>query len=189
MPLTNPTCILTTTIAIEGKPMEGEEKGPREHAADRPRPVIGEGHPPKRRKSFDPRFQPLEESDVKYFRKNYAFIGELRRQELQKHMAQLKEMEADQEKKNSDECRKLKAQVLKEKQRVGEMDRKRLEVDLRDRLARAELDAVAHGKKPYYVRDDDIRRLTTAIRYTRLAGTKKGDRLLNKVNERRSKPP
>lgn len=176
----------------KGKKGEKEEKGerrPREYAADKPRPVIGTTQASRKGRSFDPRFQPLNEEDIKHFRKNYAFIGELRRQELQEHLGQLKEMEADDTKKGTKEYQELRAKVLKEKQRVGEMERKRLEVDLRDRLARAELDAIAHGKKPYYVRDDEIRRLTTAMRYGRLAGTRKGERLLSKANARRGKPP
>ncbi|KAE8304950.1 hypothetical protein GL50803_0033809 [Giardia duodenalis] len=154
---------------------------PREKAADKVIPTYEQ--PPKRPQRNlqhgDPRF--IGKINQLEVQRNYAFIGELRREELKECDAQYRALSEDtpEEKREA-----LRMKLLKLKRQVGEMERRKAEEDIREKLVKAELRAIVQGKRPDFIKDRDIKRLTSESLYCASAGTRKGDRRLQKARRR-----
>lgn len=155
---------------------------PREKGADRVIPTY-EQPSKKSQKSIhcgDPRF--IGKVNQLEVQRNYAFIGELRREELKECDAQYRALPEDTP---AEQREILRAKLLKLKKQVGEMERRKAETEMREKLVKAELRAIAQGKKADFVKDKDIKRFTSESLYCASAGTRRGDRKLQKARKKR----
>lgn len=156
---------------------------PREKAANRVIPTYEQSSKKSQEtlQHGDPRF--IGKVNQLEVQRNYAFIGELRREELKECEAQYRALPAD----ASEDVREtLRAKLLKLKKQVGEMKRRKAETEMREKLVKAELRAIAQGKKASFVKDKDIKRFTSESLYCASVGTRKGDRRLQKARRKQS---
>ncbi|EFO62468.1 Hypothetical protein GLP15_2366 [Giardia lamblia P15] len=156
---------------------------PREKAADKVIPTYEQSgkRPQRNLQHGDPRF--IGKVNQLEVQRNYAFIGELRREELKECDAQYRALSEDtpEEKREA-----LRMKLLKLKKQVGEMERRKAEADMREKLIKAELRAIAQGKRPDFIKDRDIKKLTSESLYCASAGTRKGDRRLQKARRKQN---
>lgn len=155
---------------------------PREKGADKTIPTYEQFS--KKKQGYihhgDPRF--IGKVNQLEVQRNYAFIGDLRREELRECDAQYRALPED----TPEEQREaLRTKLLRLKKQVGEMERRKAETEMREKLVKAELRAIAQGKKANFVREKDIKRFTSESLYCASAGTRKGDRKLQKARKKR----
>ncbi|EPY52409.1 DUF947 family rRNA processing protein [Schizosaccharomyces cryophilus OY26] len=129
----------------------------------------------------DPRFDSLSGNlNKEKVKKNYSFVFEYRKKEIEQLREELKKC------KDSERAEALKATL---KSLLSKMERnfeeERAERVLREQRAH-ERDQVKQGKKPFYMKKSDQKKLIQLDKYKSMEGTKKLDRYLEKKLRKRS---
>ncbi|KAI8048374.1 hypothetical protein BDF22DRAFT_658346 [Syncephalis plumigaleata] len=136
-----------------------------------------------KKKSRDPRFDRLSgHFNEDLFQKAYGFIDEYRQSELQQMKQQLKKT------KKPEMTAELQREIKRmESKEASRQETKRLQ-EFKRRLRKEEAEKVKQGKKPYFIKQSEVKRLALVDKYEQLAkhegGTAKLDRILEKRRKR-----
>lgn len=163
--------------------VRSDKNQPQEVSSKVPVSVLRQVVAPVRHKAHDPRFDTaLGHYNADLFAKSYAFVGDLQRQELAELQTRLKATrdvrEADRMQRVVDRLKSMEATKRRtENQKLLLKERRQVEQEL-----------VAKGKRPFYLKKTDVRRMELADKYKKLK-EKSGDKAIDvdKLVEKRRK--
>ena len=128
-----------------------------------------------RRRHRDPRFDNLSgKFNEDLFEKSYSFVEDMKKEELKTVKKQFKKVK-NQEKKSS--LHKL-LQRMEEQEKVNDLKAKRKESEKKRK--REEFSGRAAGKKVFYMKKNDARKLELVDEYKKLKASGKIDKVLNR---------
>ncbi|RKP26693.1 hypothetical protein SYNPS1DRAFT_21596 [Syncephalis pseudoplumigaleata] len=136
-----------------------------------------------KKKGRDPRFDRLSgHFNEDLFQKAYGFIDDYRQSELQQMKQELKKT------KQPEKAAKLQHEIKRlESKEATRQETKRMQ-ELKRRLRKEEAEKVKQGKKPYFIKRSEFKRIALVDKYEQLAkhegGTAKLDRILEKRRKR-----
>ncbi|KAJ3414374.1 hypothetical protein HDV05_006648 [Chytridiales sp. JEL 0842] len=163
------------------KPKRTNKHAPAEVTSKKPvsrfRKVIEDTQP----KSLDPRFNPLSGTfNPGLFKTSYSFLQSYEKSELQQLRDSIKKLPANSEKRIEMERelqRRLSRKMQKEKEEKVE--------GVKREWKKKELEAVKNGKKPYFLKKGDVKKLTLVNQYKNMSAAQV-DKLLEKRRKKNS---
>lgn len=155
----------------KNRPMEMSSKRPVYHSKD----TI----PVKKKTTRDPRFDDLSgEFNEHYFKTNYSFVFDIKAREKEKIKKKIKK-EKNPEKK--EELRNLLNRIEQQDQAEKQKDKRK---ELEKEWKKKEKSHVEHGKKPYFLKKTDLRKLELAEKYKELQKSGKLEKYLSKKRKK-----
>lgn len=148
------------------------DEAPLEVSAKKRPPRVGSAlsklAPPRSRRARDPRFDDMcGEYNESHFRAAYGFLDAAKQEEL-------KEMQAAARKaKDPEERDKLRRVADKYRSEIAMQQRRDRERSERTRVRRQEVRAVEQGKKPFFLKKSDRKKVNLAEQFLELQGTGK----------------
>ncbi|XP_071161576.1 ribosomal RNA processing protein 36 homolog [Mytilus edulis] len=152
---------------------------PMEMSSKRPVRLSKESDPAKKKMTRDPRFDDLSgEYNESYFKSNYSFLYDIKSREKEKIKKTMKK-EKDPEKKV--ELKMLYNRMDQQEQSEKQKDKRKT---LEKEWKKKEQSQVKEGKKPFFLKKTDLRKLELAEKYKEL---QKSGKLENYLSKKRKK--
>lgn len=158
------------------KSLKRENKNrPREMSSKKPVPRLRQVIPVKKRMTRDPRFDELSGTfNQEMFDKAYSFLGDIKaneKKQLQKELQKTKQPERKQQLESLLKRMDQQEATKKSADQKREADRKR---------KKAELELVKEGKRPFYLKKSDKKKLELAEKFKKLKSSGKLEQYLKK---------
>lgn len=155
----------------KNRPMEMSSKKPVKHSKD--------GAQVKKKMTRDPRFDDLSgEFNEHYFKSNYSFLFDIKAREKEK-IKKIMKKEKDPEKKG--ELQKLFNRMDQQEQAEKQKDKRK---DIEKEWKKHEQSQVQQGKKPFFLKKTDLRKLELAEKYKELQKSGKLETYLSKKRKK-----
>lgn len=152
---------------------------PMEMSSKRPVRLSKESDPAKKKMTRDPRFDDLSgEYNESYFKSNYSFLFDIKSREKEKIKKTLK--------KEKDPEKKVELKMLYN--RMDQQEQSEIQKDKRKTLEKEwkkkEQSQVQQGKKPFFLKKADLRKLELAEKYKELQKSGKLEKYLSKKRKK-----
>lgn len=166
---------------LSGDRVKLNKDRPLEMSAKKPVPILRKGVPAKERIRRDPRFDDLSgEFKPELFHKTYGFLDEIRKKE--KEVLEKKFLKA----RNPKTKKQLKGLLLRMNQQEEAAQQKQKLQEKQAAFKRQQRELAQQGKKPYFLKKSDIRKLELADKYQALKKEGKVEKFLSKKRKRNS---
>lgn len=164
-----------------GDHVKASKDRPLEMSAKKPVPILRKVVPAKELIRRDPRFDDLSgEFKQELFHKTYGFLEEIRKKE--KEVLEKKLLKARDPKMK----KKLTGLLLRMNQQEEAAEKKRRLQERQAEFKRRQRELAQQGKRPYYLKKSDARKLELADKYQELKKAGKVEKFLSKKRKRNS---